>query len=123
MVNVEKIKKRLEAKYNLRKALLLEKRKDIIALLKERVSEVAAQFPSIEAIFIFGSVANPVFFNDLSDIDIAVQGLDYRDELKFSICLEKILKTEKIDLIMIEYADKDLIETIKSGILIYGKKF
>lgn len=122
MVNVEAIKKRLEAKYALRKTLLSKKRKDIIVLLENRLVEIMDQFPSVEFIFIFGSIANQIFFNELSDIDIAVKGLDNRDELKFSIYLENILRTEKIDLIMMEYADKDLIENIKNGILVYEKK-
>ena len=122
MVDVEAIKRRIEAKCTRRRALLSEKRKGLIALLKRRLPEIMEQFPSVMRLFVFGLMVSPVFFNELSDVDIAVQGLDYRDELKFSIYLENILQTEKIDLIMMEYADKKLIEKINNGILIYEKK-
>ena len=122
MFDVSEAKKRLEAKYNLRNSQLSKKRKQIILTLKDRVSEITDRFPSIQSIYIFGSIANPLFFHELSDIDIAVQGLHYKDELRLAIHLENILKIEQIDLIMMEDADKDLIKKIKSGILIYAKE-
>lgn len=122
MFDVLASQKRLLAKYKLRKSQLSKKRKQIIATLKDKVSEITDHFPSVKSLYLFGSITNPVFFHEFSDVDIAVHGLHYKDEFKLAIYLENILKTEHIDLIMMENADNDLTTKIKRGILIYAKK-
>lgn len=69
--------------------------------VKRSLTEYFAQ-KSVEKVYLIGSLTKPEQYNKMSDIDIAIQGMNPQEYLQIFGELEELLNTENIDLIEIE---------------------
>ena len=81
-----------------RTARVLQQREQLRVAWLQRTHEVignlAPQFPAIQQVALFGSIAKPGRFHDTSDIDVAVICLDVEQESRFWRALEEKLQRD-----------------------------
>ena len=61
---------------------------------RQAVARLAPQYPSIEAVHLFGSVLQPGRFTRRSDVDVALDCDDLEEESRFWRALEEALETQ-----------------------------
>lgn len=75
----------------------------------------------LRRIYLFGSLAKGLFFKG-SDIDIAIEGMDFEDYLK-TLAEHRYLKGIHLDILHLDFCRPKLRELIlKEGELLYEKK-
>jgi len=120
-ININKARKFLLRKREKQKKELQSKLKQHISTLKKSIKHITKKFTNIKEIYLFGSITNPRFFNNHSDIDIAVSGLSGIEDIKLSIELEKLLGTEYVDVINLDNVDDKIKKQIRKGELLYAR--
>ena len=76
-----------------RAAVQEQKRQQRYTQVRAAVQRLAPRFPAVQAVYLFGSLVRPGYFNRHSDIDVAVQGYDVQAESRFWQALEAELNT------------------------------
>jgi predicted nucleotidyltransferase len=67
-------------------------RSDVLERTRQAVRLHAPRYPSIRAVYLFGSLVQPGRFSPLSDVDVAVDADDIREETPFWRALEEDLE-------------------------------
>lgn len=76
---------------------------------------------TLKRVYLFGSLAEGLFFKG-SDIDLAIEGIDFEDYLK-ALAEHRQLKGIHLDILHLDFCKPKLKETIlKNGKLLYEKK-
>ena len=97
------------------------KEKRLLRGLKD-FSRLLAKRYELKRIYLFGSLAEGMFFKG-SDVDIAVEGMDFEDYLKALAEHRSIRKDIHLDILSLELCKSELKETIlKEGKVLYEKK-
>lgn len=120
-MEIEKIKKRIEKRYNERQARLEDQREELLDKIKVGVTDFLYEFPSVSKIVVFGSLVRPGYFTELSDIDIAVKDLPNSEYWHAILWFERCLEFEDIDLVRIEDAKPSIFKYIVQGQVVYEK--
>lgn len=83
-------------------------------------SHLLAKKYTIRRVYLFGSLAEGLFLKG-SDIDLAVEGMDFEDYLK-ALAENREIKDIHIDLLHLDFCKPQVKETIlKEGKLLYEK--
>ena len=83
-------------------------------------SRLLAEKYQIRKVYLFGSLAEGLFLKG-SDIDLAVEGMDFEDYLK-ALAEYREIKGTHVDLLYLDFCKPTLKETIlKEGKLLYEK--
>lgn len=120
-MNVEKIRQRIERRYDERFKKLEDRRNTLLQKLRDGLSDFTTEFPQVTKLVVFGSLVRPGYFTEISDVDIAVTNLPnarYWDALSW---LENCLEFEDIDLVRIEEARPGILKFIELGVVLYEK--
>lgn len=118
-MNRHSIAKSVQSFFKRRQSAIERERLSKIGRLKNIMESFAGEYPDVEAVYIIGSLNNPVFYRSGSDIDIVVKGLSVENALKAAIFLEKKVESS-LDLILWEDV-KDRAKVLKEGMKIYEK--
>ncbi|SHJ49901.1 nucleotidyltransferase family protein [Desulfofundulus thermosubterraneus] len=87
---------------------------------KQLAEELPLLFP-LRRIYLFGSLTGG-HFTTLSDIDIALEGLEEKDHLKALTAAENIARPFQVDVILLEEAPLSLKKKIyNQGVIIYER--
>jgi len=70
-----------------REALRLQ----VLEQAREAIRRVAAEFPAIRAVYLFGSIVQPGRFHSGSDLDVAIDCEEIEVETPFARALEEVL--------------------------------
>ena len=85
-------------------------------------SRLLAKRYELKRIYLFGSLADGTFFKG-SDVDIAVDGMDFEDYLKAIAEHRSIRKGVHLDILHLDLCKSELRKTIlKDGKVLYEKK-
>lgn len=93
------------------------------ALIKQvySFSQNLAKTYGLKRVYLFGSLAEGLFFKG-SDIDIAIEGMDFANYLK-ALAEYNYIKNIHLDILSLEFCPPELKEVIlEKGKLIYEKK-
>ncbi len=92
------------------------------ALLEvEHICQILSEKYRVERVILFGSLLDEDRFNDRSDIDIAVEGLD--SGAYFTALGEVLMASSfSVDLVPLEDASELLLQRLKKGRVIYERK-
>jgi predicted nucleotidyltransferase len=94
--------------------------KEIFRKLRIFSQELAKRF-GIKKVYLFGSLAKGLFFKG-SDIDLAIEGMDFEDYLK-AIAEYRFIKGIHIDLLNLDFCKANFKEEIlKDGKVLYEKE-
>jgi predicted nucleotidyltransferase len=75
----------------------------------------------LKKVYLFGSLADGLFFKG-SDIDLAIEGMDFEDYLKI-LAEEREIKGVHLDILHMDFCRPELKKNIlKNGKLLYEKK-
>lgn len=85
-------------------------REHALAAARAAIRRFAPQFPEIRAVYLFGSVLQPGWFTDRSDVDVAVEIDDIEAEGPFVRALEAELHRQ-VDLRPFAGAVREAVET------------
>ena len=121
-MNVEKIRQRIERRYDERLTALENRRTTLLQKLRDGLPDFTNEFPDVTKLIVFGSLVHPGYFTEISDVDIAVTNLPnlrYWDAL---LWLEKCLEFENIDLVRIEEARPGILKFIALGLVLHEEK-
>ncbi|MFQ5822896.1 MAG: nucleotidyltransferase family protein [bacterium] len=121
-MDLKKIKKRIEERYDKRHAKLESRRVKLLNKIKAGLTEILCEFPSVSKIAVYGSLVRAGYFTELSDVDIAVKDLPNSEYWKALLWLERCLEFENIDLVRIEDAKPIILKYIDKGDVIYEKE-
>ncbi|NJL59682.1 MAG: nucleotidyltransferase domain-containing protein [Desulfobacteraceae bacterium] len=77
-----------------------------------KASELLKTTYRVKQVFLFGSLSRDGVFDDHSDIDLAVEGLDEQKYYKALARLSDLDMSSDIDLLMLEYAPPELLKII-----------
>lgn len=94
--------------------------REILRKLQGFSQDLAERF-GVKRVYLFGSLAKGLFFKG-SDIDLAIEGMDFEDYLK-AIAEYRFIKGIHIDLLNLDFCRanfKD--EILKDGKVLYEKK-
>lgn len=84
-------------------------------------SQLLAKEYKLKKVYLFGSLAEGLFFRG-SDVDIAVEGMDFEDYLK-ALAEYRFIKGIHLDILHLDFCRPQLKETIlKEGKVLYEKK-
>lgn len=87
----------------------------------EAVQRVVADFPSIQRVFLFGSITRPKGFRADSDVDVGIEGLGVEDYFAVWRAIEKVAPDWLIDVRDITQPS-DFAERVRTtGKLIYER--
>ena len=67
-------------------------RRDVLEQARTAVQRLAPQFPAVRAVYLFGSILQPGRFYDRSDVDLALDCDDLKQETPFWRALEETLE-------------------------------
>jgi predicted nucleotidyltransferase len=121
-MDLEKIKKRIEERYDERHARLESLRVELLNTIKGHLTDFLCEFPSVSKIVIFGSLIRAGYFTELSDVDIAVKDLPNPEYWQALLWWEKRLGFEDIDLVRVEDASSVVLKYINNGEVVYEKE-
>ena len=97
----------------------LAKRKELAA---EKIKILARELPrnfSIRRMYLFGSLVDG-HFHSLSDIDIAVEGLDDKHYLKALTIAQEIVRPFRLDLVLMEEAPPYFKDKVRDrGVIVF----
>lgn len=96
------------------------RRKKLIGQVKEILPSVLKRYPTISRVWLVGSIANPIFFDMRSDIDIVIDGLPKEQYFQLMNYLERSLGCE-LDLIMYGDIEEKNKKVLDKRIVIYEK--
>lgn len=97
------------------------RRQRVLQAVSEKLPPIAAGHPSVQRVYLFGSVTRPRAFHEKSDVDIAVEGTTAEAYFAFWRELEQALPDWVIDLREIT-TPSSLAERVRlTGILIYER--
>ena len=68
-----------------------ELRLQFLERARSAIRRLAPEFPPIQAVYLFGSIVRPGWFNLASDVDVAVDCEDIHVETPFARALEEVL--------------------------------
>ena len=94
-------------------------RQRMLSAARAAVRRLAPRYPAIREVFLFGSVLQPGWFTDASDLDVAVQIEDLEAEGRFVRALEAELLW-RVDLRPLEGAVRRAVET--GGERVYARE-
>lgn len=120
-INIEKVKQRLAIRHRDYRARLTSRREFMLNRIQSCIPELIKEFPDISRVILFGSLISDDKFNELSDIDLAVEGLAKVDYFKLHLWLEKRLNYEDIDIIRLEEIKPTYRATIDKGLVLFEK--
>lgn len=118
-MDLQAVKNRLERRERERQQHLERHRIELIHRLEKGVPDFVQQFPDLQKLVAFGSIARPGYFSVRSDIDLAVAGLRNEQYWQAIGWFERCLQTEMIDLVRIEDAFPGMLEAIHRGKVLY----
>lgn len=121
-VDLEKIEKRIETRYDDRQARLESCRLKLLNKIKVGLTDFVGTFPSVSKIVIFGSLLKAGYFTELLDVDIAVKDLPNAEYWQALLWWERVLEFEDIDLVRIEDANPRIVKYINKGEVVYEKE-
>jgi predicted nucleotidyltransferase len=121
-MDLEKIKKRLEKRYDERYARLENRRLELLDRIITQLPDFLSKFPSVTKVVIFGSLIRPGYFTELSDVDIAIKDLPNPMYWQAFSWFENCLKFENIDLVRFEDAKPSIMKYIENGGVIYEQE-
>ncbi len=121
-MDILKTKKYLTQRYQRRKEALEKQRITLLNKLETKINHFVQEFPTVERVIIFGSLIKPGYFNEFSDVDIAVENLPNSKYWQAFGWFENLLDMENIDLVRIEEARPSILKYIKQGKIIYDRK-
>lgn len=95
-MNLEALEKLTPAEYHAlrdaeRRAAREELREHTLAAARAAIQRLAPRYPAIRAVYLFGSVLQPGWFTDASDLDVAAEVDDLEAEGPFVRALEREL--------------------------------
>lgn len=67
-------------------------RREVLDQVRNAIQRLAPQFPAVRAAYLFGSILQPGRFHARSDVDVAVDCDDLRQETPFWRALEETLE-------------------------------
>lgn len=120
-MNVEKIRQRIERRYDERFKKFENRRQALLQKLRDSLPDFTNEFPDVTKLVVFGSLVRSGYFTEISDVDLAATNLPnvrYWDAL---LWLEKCLEFEDIDLVRIEDARPGILKFIEMGVVLYEK--
>ena len=104
----------------LEEKILAARKRESWKKTKQLAEELPRLFP-LRRIYLFGSLTGG-YFTTLSDIDIALEGLEEKDHLKALTAAENIARPFQVDVILLEEAPLSLKKKIyHQGVIIYER--
>jgi predicted nucleotidyltransferase len=85
-------------------------RERLLAAARAAIRRHAPRFPTIRAVYLFGSILRPGWFTHASDVDVAIEIEDIEDEGPFVRALEQDLR-RMVDLRPLSGAVRDAVAT------------
>jgi len=95
---------------------LREERRAAAVVFAQNAAALLKSAYGAERVILFGSLARQGIFDEHSDVDLAVQGLDERIYCRVLAELMNLQPDISVDLIRMEEASPSLVEAIYSGI-------
>jgi uncharacterized protein len=92
---------------------------------QEAIPAVASRYPSLQRVYLFGSILQPGMFHRKSDIDVAVEGSSPRDYFDFWRVLDEMLSQWAVDVREIDNLDDSSFfanRVRQYGLLIYERQ-
>ncbi len=97
-------------------------------LIKEKMADLTNYFKNHEAIatvYLFGSYGTPLYYPELSDIDLAVifnRNLSLKEEMLIDADISVILESDKLDVVNLNKARVDICyQVLATGTIIYER--
>ena len=109
----ERLKRQQEAREEIRQRVL--------QAVSKKLPAVAARYPSVQRVYLFGSTIQPHAFHEKSDVDIAVEGTTAEAYFAFWRELEQALPDWVIDLREITTSSSLAERVYRTGLLIYER--
>lgn len=120
-IDIDKAKQRLqrrsEERYQRRESLRTHLLHRVVTL----VPQYLETFPEVSKIILFGSIVRPGYFNEISDVDIALESLPNASYWQALIWWCNQLEFEHVDLVQVEMARPSVLKYIEKGTVIYEK--
>lgn len=98
-----------------------EARQRALRAASEKVPAIAAAYPSVRRVYLFGSVAEPRAFHEKSDVDIAVEDTTAEDYFALWRELEQALPDWTVDLRDITAPSFFAYRVRRTGTLLYER--
>ncbi|MCG8606643.1 hypothetical protein MJD09_16870 [bacterium] len=111
-MELEVIKTRLQERHHVRRQQLEATRISLLHKLRSQVWEIRHEFPSVTRVVVFGFLVRPGYYNEQSDVDIAITNLPNARYWQARKWFEERLETEKIDLVRLEDANPRILKHI-----------
>lgn len=120
-MELEKLKKSLEERYQERYDAREKRRMVLLHKIEAGLSVFLSEFSNVSKVIIFGSLTRPGYFTELSDMDIALKDLPNSEYWRAFGWFQDFLEFENIDLVRVEDAESALLKYINKGIVLYEK--
>jgi uncharacterized protein len=117
--SIEPYRRSLHARLERRQTEREAARQKALAAATAVIPQLAAMWPSIERVYLFGSILRPGAFHKWSDIDVAVAGITPEAYFGFWKALEEALPNWLIDLRDIDTPSLFSDRVKQNGVLLY----
>lgn len=98
------------------------RRQKALQMAQQVIPPIAATYPSVRRVYLFGSILRPGFFHQQSDIDIALDGSTAHDYFDFWRTLEEAMPNWTIDVRELDNNSFFSNQVRQTGLLLYERK-
>ncbi|MEA3407260.1 MAG: nucleotidyltransferase domain-containing protein [Chloroflexota bacterium] len=113
-------RKALEERERRRRAERERRRREALAAVRQAVHAVAPSYPTLERVYLYGSVIRPGAFRRDSDVDVAVEGLGAGECFDLWQDLEQAAPAWNLDVRPLKPDDHFSDRVRQRGVIIYG---